>query len=291
MSFSSKQGLVPCRGLSATELDEVAQLAQICNQQDGLDLKLNWSVLRHRPADQLNDFLYYADDQLVGFLPLFAFNSQEGEISGMVHPNYRRRGIFRTLFEAACQESRSRNLPSLLLIVEHASPAGQLFARSLPITYDHSEHKMVLEEARLPRSLNERLHVRAALPQDLPIMSSITAQAFHMPQDDVSWYTEEALSNPQRFYYVGEVDGAVIGKIDVSLSEGTALIYGFAVSPEYQGQGYGRQMLAYTVRQLQSSGEQNIWLEVSTDNAHALSLYQSCGFKETGSYDYYRFAL
>jgi ribosomal protein S18 acetylase RimI-like enzyme len=112
-----------------------------------------------------------------------------------------------------------------------------------------------------------------------------------MPEDEANWYTESALSQPNRRYYVGDVDGVIIGKIDVSLSEESGSIFGFAVLPEHQGQGYGRQILARTVQEIFSSGQQNIWLEVSTENKQALSLYQSCGFKETGSYDYYRFPL
>lgn len=75
--------------------------------------------------------------------------------------------------------------------------------------------------------------------------------------------------------------------LDVTLSEEAGLIFGFAVLPKYQGRGYGRQILAHTVSELLSNGQHNIWLEVSIESKQALSLYQSCGFKETGSYDYY----
>lgn len=291
MSSLNKQSLIEQRGLGAAELAEIQQLAQICNQHDTLDLKLNWGVLRERPADQLNDFLYYADGQLVGFLPFFCFNSLEGEISGMVHPDYRRRGIFRELFAAACQEARSRGLPSLLLIVEKVSSAGQAFARHVASTYDHSEYKMVLEEPRLPASFSERLHFRPATVEDLPMLSQITAQAFHMPGEDVDWYDESALEQASRRYYVGEVDGVVIGKVDVGLTEEMDLIYGFAVRPEYQGQGYGRQILARVVQTIRERGQQHISLEVATENRRALLLYESCGFKEVSCYDYYRFGL
>jgi ribosomal protein S18 acetylase RimI-like enzyme len=293
MSSTIKQGLVSCRGLDATELSDVFQLAQYCNQHDGLDLKLNWNILRHRPQNQFSDFLYYAEDQLVGFLALFSFTAQEDEVSGMVHPDYRRRGIFSALFKAVLQECHNRDLPSLLLIVEQASPAGQAFVRHLSTTYNHGEYKFVLEELRLPatNARSQQLHFRVARPEDSQVMARITAQAFNMPEDEINWYTERTLSQPDHRYYVGEVDGVVVGKIDVSLSADSALILGFAVSPEYQGQGYGRQILAYTIQEILSSGLRTIWLEVSTENKQALSLYQSCGFKETGSYDYYRLQL
>lgn len=288
---SMKEGLVKRGGFDAAELSEIKHLAELCNQYDEIDLKLNWNILQKRPQDQINDFLYYVDGQLVGFLALFAFNQLEGEVSGMVHPEHRRRGIFSQLFEAACQEGRSRGLPSLLLIVEHASPAGQAFAQHLPTTYDHSEYKMVLEEPRLSTTANEHLQFRRANPEDARIMAQITAQAFELPEDDVDWYTENTISQLDHLYYVGEVDGVVIGKIDVNLSDEAGLILGFAIRPENRGQGYGRQMLARTVQDIYRSGRKNISLEVSTVNRQALSLYQSCGFVETGSYDYYRLLL
>lgn len=286
-----KHSLIERRGLDASEISEIKHLADLCNQHEELDLKLNWGILYERPVDQLNDFLYYADGQLVGFLALFSFNSQEGEISGMVHPASRRRGIFSALFAAVQQECRSRGLSTLLLIVEQASPAGQAFVRHQTATYDHSEYKMVLEELRLPNTLNKSLQIRPARSGEVHTLSHITAQAFDMPEDEVDWYAESVIVQPHYYYYVGEIDGVVIGKIDVRLSEESALIMGFAVLPEYQGKGYGRQILAYTVREIFSRGQQNIWLEVSAENKHALSLYQSCGFKETSSYDYYRLPL
>jgi ribosomal protein S18 acetylase RimI-like enzyme len=294
MSTENKQGLNERKGLNAAEIEEIGRLAQECNQYEKLDLKLNWGTLQKRPTDQLNDFLYYADGQLVGFLCLFNFNSEESEVSGMVHPDYRQRGICKMLYEAVLQESQKRGTPSLLFIVEQASLAGQACVRQLPTTYDHSEYKMVRQESSpLPAtsSDNEHLQIRAARPADLPSMSRITAQAFNIPGDDVDWYTEQSLEQNDRRHYVGEIDGTVIGKIDTILFQDTGVIIGFAVRPEDQGKGYGHQILAYTIQEILTSGRQHIWLEVATENKQALKLYQSYGFTETGSYDYYRQVL
>ncbi|GLV54182.1 GNAT family N-acetyltransferase [Dictyobacter sp. S3.2.2.5] len=286
-----KQGLIESRGLDATTLTEIEELARICNQHEGLDLKINLNVLHKRPEDQLSDFLYYADEQLVGFLPLFSFNGQEGELCGMVHPEYRRRGIFRTLFNAACQEARRRKLPSLLLIAEQASPAGQAFIRQYATTYDHSEYKMILTEFHAPENFKEDLLFRPATVYDLPAMSTITAEAFGIPGEEVDWYTPESLTQPDHRYYIGEMNGTVIGKIDVHHAKDSSSILGFAVVAEQRGKGYGRHILARTVQEIIKGGQQNIWLEVVTENKNALSLYQSVGFQETGSYDYSRLSL
>jgi ribosomal protein S18 acetylase RimI-like enzyme len=61
----------------------------------------------------------------------------------------------------------------------------------------------------------------------------------------------------------------------------------FAVAPAYQGQGYGRQILARTVAQLLDQPARPIALEVATDNQRALALYESSGFVVTRRFDYY----
>jgi ribosomal protein S18 acetylase RimI-like enzyme len=147
---------------------------------------------------------------------------------------------------------------------------------------------MVLEESGVPERLEERLHVRPATPDDLPQLAHITACAFDLPENEVNRYSTERLEQADRGFYVGELDGLVIGKIDVLFSMHEGYIHGFAVLPEYQGRGYGHHLLARTIQEILARGQQDITLEVSVTNKNALSLYQSCGFKETSSYDYYR---
>ena len=285
---TAKQGMYRAQGLAQTELAAIEQLAQLCNSYEGLDLKINRETLRSRPHNEINDFLYYEQDVLVGFLGLFSFNPHEAEISGMVHPEYRRKGIFTTLFQAALEECQRRNITRILLIVEHISASGQAFARTLNVAYDHSEYKMVLEEPRLPSSFDEHLLFREAQEEDIPALTRITALAFDLPEEGVNWYSKEVLANPARLYYVGVLKNVdVIGKLDVSLIGDKAFIYGFGVLPEYRGRGYGRQLLARTIQALFAMRKTQIALEVATVNENALSLYRSCGFKETGRYDYY----
>jgi ribosomal protein S18 acetylase RimI-like enzyme len=288
---TAKQGFYRVKGLAQTELAAIEQLAHLCNAHDGLDLKINRESLRTRPQDQVNDFLYYEHDTLVGFLGLYAFNPQEGEISGMVHPEQRRKGIFTALFQAALEECRHRNIVHLLLVVEHISTSGQAFVKTLAITYDHSEYKMVLEEPRLLSAFDVHLQFREAREEDIPALTRITALAFDLSEQGVDWYSKEVLANPARRYYVAVLKNVdVIGKLDVSLAGDEAFIYGFGVLPEYRGRSYGRQLLAYTIQTLFALRKTRIALEVAIVNKNALSLYHSCGFRETGSYDYYEHA-
>jgi ribosomal protein S18 acetylase RimI-like enzyme len=286
MSTGQIQGLVKKQGLTQAELGEIKLLAELCNRHEGLNLKLNWSILENREQDQTNDFLYYEEGALIGFLPLFSFNSAEAEISGMVHPEYRRRGVFAALYDEARAECQHRGCSRILVIVESTSPAGQAFVQSLEARYDHSEYAMMLKEPRVLTRLEERLHVRPATPEDLLRVTHITARVFDIPENEVHAYSAERLEQADYGLYVGELDGNVVGKIDVSFRAHGGLLYGFGVLPEYQRRGYGRQILACTIQEMLARGKTEITLEVSVTNKKALSLYQSCGFEETSSYDY-----
>lgn len=286
------ESMLKKQGLTHTELSDIERLAVLCNIHEGLDLKLNWDNLRTRSRNETNDFLSYDNGKLVGFLALFCFNPREAEISGMVHPDYRHKGIFSTLFHAAKEECQHRGVPKILLIVEHSSSSGQTFAQELGTSYDHSEHKMVLQEPKLPTPSNEHLQFRSAKVEDAPILARITALAFDMLESEVDWYTENIMdSSSSRHYYVGVLNGSIIGKIDVVFEKQEAIIYGFGVLPQYRGRGYGRQILAQTIQAIVATGQRHVSLEVATENKNALSLYQSCGFLEAGSYDYYAFAV
>lgn len=56
-------------------------------------------------------------------------------------------------------------------------------------------------------------------------------------------------------------------------------IHTIGVDPAYQGQGIGREMLA---RLLNIAGDDTAYLEVRTDNAAAISMYESAGFVNVG---------
>src|SRR4051794_25312022 len=104
MTKDIQPGVHPKQSLSAHELGQIRALAEACQQAEELDLRLVWSALEQRSNDTPSDLLYYADGQLVGFLTLEGIGDDEAEATGMVHPAYRRRGIFRELIATALAE-------------------------------------------------------------------------------------------------------------------------------------------------------------------------------------------
>ena len=76
-------------------------------EADGGRLKLEWGALRSRRGDQVEDLLWWEGDQLLGFLGLYSFGDPV-ELSGMVAPAARRRGIATALLDAGLGLCRER---------------------------------------------------------------------------------------------------------------------------------------------------------------------------------------
>ena len=79
--------------------------------------------------------------------------------------------------------------------------------------------------------------------------------------------------------YVMSKDGVVIGFMIFTLIGPESEIMNIAISPDYQGKGYGRSLLDYLIGSV-SKTAQRLFLEVRVSNFSAIRLYQSAGFSE-----------
>lgn len=282
------QGVVVRTALSAEEVGAIRELATVCEGHDGIELKLNWDMLKTRPGERTDDFLYYEAGRLVGFFALYHFNSWEIEISGMVHPDHRRKGIFTALYAAAKEEIARRGEPNLIWIVSEGSQSGKAWALSTGASYKNSEYKMEREkDAPLPEA-TDKLLIREATLQDAPELGRMTHVCFGLPLDEMVKSVERKFGKEEYTLLVAEVDGVRIGRMNVDHPEaGVVWIFGFCVLPEYQGKGYGREFLARTIRDYAAKGYQEFALEVAVENKGALGLYESCGYRVTSGIDYY----
>lgn len=277
--------------VTAEELADIKRLVEICNEHDGIDLKINPDMLQKRPGTQTDDFLCYQDGQLVGFLGLYCFHSGEAEVSGMVHPAYREKGIFRALQAKAAEECRNRNIPQQLFIVQRESLTGKACVEHFHAEYHFSEYWMELGDGE--RTIQATtVQLRPAVPADIETLVGLNVHGFQMEEERSREMTLRIESDSTRKTYMMMVNGEAIGKISVSQEEeGMGFIFGFCVHPDHQGRGYGRQALAQSIDILKDQGYEKISLEVACENSRALVLYESCGFSVKSANDYYKLPL
>jgi ribosomal protein S18 acetylase RimI-like enzyme len=285
-----KTKLQPSCGLSEQQLSAIEQLAKRCEQFEKLSMKLNWSQLRRRPFDEVNDFLYYVDGKLVGYLALYGFGKREVEISAMVDPGYREHGIFKALLSASRQVVKERSIPDLLFICERTSGSGQTTIRTIGAKYQFTEYKMRLVRPLVSHAkVIAGLNILPATPADVPLMAQLDELCFQIPvEDTASRLSTEVNSDGPRQARVITVAGEIVGKIHAVETGSEVYITGFCIFPKYRGKGLGTAVLVQIVGELVSAGHQQIYLEVETENKRALKIYERCGFEITTAYDYFR---
>jgi ribosomal protein S18 acetylase RimI-like enzyme len=286
MPGTEKQGLLKKASLSEVDIAEIAQLIALCNEHDSLHMRIPLEELAHRSGNEIDDFLYYEQGQLVGYLYVDSWGKEEKEITGMVAPAFRRQGIFRQLFESTQEEFKPRKVETLILVSEESSHAGHAFAKAVKAHHDFSEHQMVLGNFVERKQSAPQFEIRPATLQDKEaIISILTIDVGDT--DDTRQFVEEFYADPTIKLYLATLAGKTLGTLRLYYRDEAVSIYGFVVRPEYRGKGYGRQMLEYTIHQIHDEGLHTIMLEVDTTNHNALGLYKSCGFQIKTTYDYF----
>jgi len=298
----TKQPWIKLReSLDEEEGGRIRELEAACFEEDGtaLKLELDYKLAAASSADsegradshRANEFLYYDGERLVGYLGLSAFGAPgaQAEANGMVHPEYRRQGIFGRLFGLAKAEWERSPSKSLLLLGDRKSEAGQAFLRGTGAEYAHSEYEMLLDR--------EAFAASSSPSNDIVLRWATNADAAEIArQDAIYWGSDEEGADrplPEEEEKRGvavrlaELDGEIVGKVHLQSLSGVGGVYGLGVLPEYRGRGYGRAILRLGVAKLLESDPDTVLLQVASDNANALGLYESCGFKISSTMDYY----
>jgi ribosomal protein S18 acetylase RimI-like enzyme len=281
------QGIVGKQGLNESDLAHIRELAEKCKLQDGFEVKLNWGLIDHRPPNQINDFCYYHQGNLVGYVPLDGFGD-EYEVTGLVLPSYRRQGIFRQLLTSAHLEAFQRGAKQLLLVCYPAFPAEKTVAEAFEGKYFFSEYHLEVAVNELPIEWTAGgLRLAQVKQEECGELSRLLSLSFGAEK----WSSEEKLrqnlEEAGSHYFFAKLGEETIGQIGV-ITEGKGIyIRGVGLVPTYRGKGYGRQLLATTLKQMFAEGYRHFELDVVTANRQALSLYQVCGFRETNVYNYY----
>jgi len=117
-------------------------------------------------------------------------------------------------------------------------------------------------------------------PGDATTLADLEARVF-----DDAWDRDrfEALLGQDRFLAAGAFDGPRLCAYLASYSlAGELEIVNVAVDGVLRGQGLGGALLRFVLDLAVRRGVGRIVLEVRADNAPALALYRSCGFRRVG---------
>lgn len=277
--------------MNQEDYNKIEELRRICTDKEDiflkleLDFKLNISKMQNIDSIEIiNEFFYYFDEVLVGYLGIFCLDGETCELTGMVHPCYRRKGIFKKLYSLAQYECMKRKANKVLLVCDNKSDSGLSFIKSVGAVYVSSEYEMIMDSQFISEEKNN-INLRKALNSDANEIAYQNSLYFGIESNiEVLLDDDEKRS---RTTYIIESDFKMIGKISVECTEDEGFISGFGILPEYRHMGFGKKALKSTLSILKNKNVKTIKLEVATQNKNALSLYESCGFSIESITDYF----
>jgi ribosomal protein S18 acetylase RimI-like enzyme len=286
--------------ISEKEYKEINKLEEIISLKDNVNLKLELDyrlkILKNsgNVLKNINEFLYYIDDSLVAYLGISCFGGNVAEISGMTHPDWRRKGIFKKLFELAMNECSKRKFDQILLLTDGKSESGIEFIKAVGGEYEVSEYRMETSNKTCNENIN-LIKLRKAEISDKKEIGRQDSIFFYNEKESENLVDESEIRDDAEVRietsYMIELNNIAIGKINIEYNDNSAFISGFGILPEFRGKGYGKIALKEALKLINEKNINQVGLDVSCKNDTALNLYKSCGFEEKSAMDYYKYHI
>lgn len=267
------------------QLAEIKSLQELCEKEAEIQLKLNWDMLKTRREFENSDFFHYDNGKLVAFLAVYKFGNKY-EICGMVHPEFRRRGIFTDLLAKAMAAITDEK--KILINAPAKSQSAKAWVKTISAELSLSEYRMKWLKSEV--KINDQpVHMRKARLSDIEVVSELDVVCFGFEKKEALVFNRIMPFNEADITYIIEVKEETIGKIRIERNENESWIFGFAIFPNYQRKGYGRNVLIQTVINESNRGN-DIYLEVELKNKTAMKLYEQAGFVQYETQDYYKYS-
>lgn len=127
-----------------------------------------------------------------------------------------------------------------------------------------------------------RLTLRPGSGNDLPELAALERAGF---PSDRAWsfgLLRMELGSPHSLLLVAEEDGLVLGYAAFRIVADEAELLRVTVSPEARRRGIARRLVETGLAEAGARGAGRCVLEVRPDNAPAVGLYRTLGFREAG---------
>ena len=268
--------------LNDHQLLEAKALIAVCQKYDGTFRDPYLSNMLNFDPDMPAFFLYYEKGELVGLLTIYA-DDQDLDVAILVHPNYRRQGIARALYESFEKETASYPIESVTFQTERIFLENHPdFASNWGLVEDDETETWLGKDRRpYPLATISNLEVVLADRSYQDQISQLKFEAFseeHESREVVDRYVAKALKDPESRLYILLKNDQVIGTCTVDLSSNTNYFYGLAIAELERGKGYGSYLAKSLVNQLIEQNDKEFQIAVEDSNVGAKRLYEKIGF-------------
>lgn len=276
------------RQLDAAQLNDLNKLIERCQSHDG-GIPSVYPHLLSQLRDNESNVLYYEEDQLLGFLSVYFFYEKACEISLFIAPSHRKKGLAMELLKTIVPLLQTKSMESVIF-----STAESFQSTWIPpkhFTYKQSEYHMERHSFAPQLIINPLLSLRKATIRDLEVLVAMDSTCFPEQQNNALDHLLYVLNDNNYTILLGLLDDLVIGKTHIHWLDTELTFSDIAILPEYQGKGFGSELLAHCINYALEHGKALLELDVEAKNKSALNLYLKHGFKTTKVYDYWEVSL
>lgn len=274
--------------LNEQQLTELETLRQACKAENGSTPNLYTHILS-QPRIYPASALYYENNQLQGFISAFFFYDRAVEISLLVHPTARRRGIATALLNEILPLLKSLQIHNLIF-----SNPEKLNNHWLPqhgFSFTHSEYYMCREILSPLLGHNNTLVFQPATENEIPLLYSLDEACFANKINQDNYRFHNLIDNREYSVIIAFLGNKPIGKAHIRWGSEGATLSDIAIEPAHQGKGLGTSLIAHCVNFALSEGKSTISLDVETHNKKALDLYTRLGFIIQNACDYWSIGM
>ncbi|WP_455166348.1 GNAT family N-acetyltransferase [Streptococcus sp.] len=268
--------------LSIEEKTLCEQLVRACHQIDQTYRLPYLDNLYNADPNMPAFVLAFVEDQLVGFLSIYADEPKEAEVQLFVTPSFRRRGIARSLWKDFMDLAQDYQLEDRLYVSEFQflDQHPELLSHFHLVEAKEEEHELWLEAPCQVTDHDKRegLMVLEAEESMLQEIAHFQSKAFETDLDYALKYATESLEGQDTRLFVLRDQEQVLASVTVDVSQGTTYFFGLAVDPDHLRKGYARYLLRSVMNQMATEVEQQFQIVVEKENQAALSLYLGLGF-------------
>jgi len=292
--------------------EKLIALETICRTKDGTKSSVCNSTEFNCRRDVPVFFLVLDGADLVGYLSVFLPEESAAELNVLIHPDYRRRGIFTELLQRAKAALSSIRTKEYIFVCEPSSSDATAAMFAIKAEKKSSEYQMFLESSahisssfrNMTPAINSSETSKAkreqilcpagelleATPDDLPLLGRMNALFFETSEEMGEFFAEDSYYTPGITVYKYVITDknkktVPIGTVCFCEESFSGNIFGLGILPEYRGHGYGKSLLQTLLTRIPA--DKKIYLQVSSQNAAAFQLYQKAGFKIVAQQDFW----
>lgn len=208
------------------------------------------------------------------------------DLGGAVAIGWQRQGIGSALLKALVEEGRRQGFRTITYALDDSQDPSAPFLHQCGFTLHHEEWELfrsgdlAVPVGHLPDGWERRRGVGDAAA---PLFRQLYDASFG-PHPWFQPYSDEELHHLFRqqglphFLWQGEQP---VGFIWAWVDDGIGIVEPVGVIPSHQGRGLGRQLLLLALHDFQQQAVSQVKIGAWRENAAALHLYQSLGFRHT----------